>query len=71
MNLTTGVAAERFAPLWLRGPELSALSGQTLGGVAIGRDGSWAPQPQAPLVAGGGRLDVVLPPASAVLLRSL
>jgi hypothetical protein len=71
VNLTTGIAAERFDSLWLRGSELSAPSGQTLGGVAIGIDGSWAPQPQAPLIAGGGRLDVVLPPASAVLLRSL
>ncbi len=71
MNVTTGVAAERFDPLWLRGPELSALSGQTLGGVAIGSDGRWTPQPQAPLIASGGRLDVVLPPASAILLRSL
>jgi hypothetical protein len=71
VNLTTGIAAARFDPLWLRGPALSATSGQTLGGVAIGSDGSWVPQPQAPLIAGGGRLDVVLPPASAVLLRSL
>jgi hypothetical protein len=71
VNLTTGVAAERFDLLWLNGPELSASSGVTLGGVAIGNDGSWAPQPQAPLIASGGRLDVLLPPASAVLLRSL
>jgi hypothetical protein len=71
MNLTTGVAAERFDPLWLRGPELSATSGQTLGGVAIGNNGTWASQPQAPLIASGGRLDVLLPPASAILLRSL
>jgi hypothetical protein len=71
MKLTIGVDVDRFDPLWLRGPELSATSGQTLGGVAIGSDGSWAPQPQAPLIAGGGRLDVVLPPASAILLRSL
>ncbi len=70
VNLTTGVAAERFDPLWLRGPELSALSGHTLGGVAIGSDGSWAPQPQGPMIASGGRLDVLLPPASAILLRS-
>jgi hypothetical protein len=71
VNLITGIAVERFDPLWLRGPELSATSGQTLGGVAIGSDGRWAPQPQAPLIASGGRLDVVLPPASAILLRSL
>lgn len=71
MKLVTGVAAERFDPLWLRGPELSATSGLTLGGETIGSGGTWAPQAQAPLIAGNGRLDVVLPAASAVLLRSL
>ena len=71
MSVTTGIDADRFAPLWLRGRSLSASSGQTLGGVPIGKDGSWAPPAQEPLVASGGLLKVTLPPASAVLLRSL
>ena len=71
MNVATGIAAGSFDPMWLRGSALSATTGQTLGGVGIGNDGSWTPQPQAPLSASGGLLSVPLPPASAVLLRSL
>jgi hypothetical protein len=71
MNVSTGIAADRFEPLWLRGTALSASSGQTLGGIPIGNDGSWSPPPQEPLVASNGLLNVTLPPASAVLLRSL
>jgi hypothetical protein len=74
MNVSTGIAADRFEPLWLRGTSLSATSGQTLGGlggIPIGNDGSWARPPQEPLIASDGLLSVTLPPASAVLLRSL
>jgi hypothetical protein len=71
MNVTTGIAANRFEPLWLRGTSLSASSGQTLGGIPIGNDGSWAPPSQAPLTASDGVVTLTLPPASAVLLRSL
>ncbi|WP_143762894.1 glycosyl hydrolase family 79 C-terminal domain-containing protein [Ramlibacter tataouinensis] len=71
MSVVTGIAADRYEPLWLRGTALSASTGQTLGGVAIGQDGSWAPQAQPPLIASDGELNVLLPPASAVLLRSL
>jgi hypothetical protein len=71
MNVTPGIAASRFEPLWLRGSALSAISGHTLGGVPINTDGSWSPQPQEPVMASAGLLRVTLPPASAVLLRSL
>ena len=71
MGLATGTAATRFDPLWLNGTALPATTGHTLGGVTVGADGSWAPQPQEPMIASDGRLDVLLPPASAVLLRSL
>jgi hypothetical protein len=71
VNIATNNAANRFDPLWLRGTALSASTGQTLGGVAIGNDASWTPQPQEPLLASNGALKVLLPPASAVLLRSL
>lgn len=71
MDLATGTTATRFDPLWLNGTALPATTGHTLGGVTVGADGSWAPQPQEPMIASDGRLDVLLPPASAVLLRSL
>lgn len=71
MNLNTGSSAERFEPLWLKGTSLGATTGQTLGGVAIGTDGSWTPQTQSPLTASGGQFNVLMPPASAVLVRSV
>jgi hypothetical protein len=67
----TPAGAEQFDPLWLRAPSLLSTSGQTLGGVGIGQDGSWTPEPLPPLVSRDGRLEVRMPPTSAVLLRSL
>ena len=71
VNIATNIAANRFDPLWLRGTALSASTGQTLGNVAISNNGTWSPQAQAPLVATDGLLNVLLPPTTAVLLRSL
>lgn len=71
IELATGTTATRFDPLWLRGTALEATGGHTLGGVTIGSDGSWDPQPQEPMIASEGRIEVLVPPASAVLLRSL
>jgi hypothetical protein len=71
MNLNTGSNAERFESLWLRGTALTATMGQTLGEQTIGTDGSWTPQQQPQLTARGGQFNVLLPPASAVLVRSL
>ena len=71
MELEIGATATRFDPLWLRGAALAASSGHTLGGVTVGNDGSWTPHPQEPMIASNGRLTALLPPASAVLLRSL
>jgi hypothetical protein len=71
VELASDYPATRFEPLWLRGMGLSATSGHTLGGVAIDASGSWLPQAQEPMIASEGRVVVVLPPASALLLRSL
>jgi hypothetical protein len=71
VELASDYPATRFEPLWLRGMGLSATSGHTLGGVAIEAGGSWQPQAQEPIIASEGRVVVVLPPASALLLRSL
>ena len=69
-HLATGISADHFTPLWLRGEGLFTTSGFTLGDVPIGEDGSWTPQPR-PLVTGSsGLLDVLVPPSTAVLLRS-
>jgi hypothetical protein len=71
VKLNTGIAANRFQLLWLRGAGLQATSGQSLGGAIIGADGSWAPEEVPPITARGGQLDILLPPAAAVLVRSL
>jgi hypothetical protein len=71
VELATGNTAMRFDPLWLRGAGLAATSGYTLGGVAIDGTGTWLPQPQEPMIASEGRVVVLLPAASAVVLRSL
>ena len=61
----------RFEPLWLRGTSLDVPAGQTLGEVGIDREGNWSPRPQQRLTAIQGLLTVLVPPASAVLLRSV
>jgi hypothetical protein len=71
MNLSLDVAANSFAPLWLRGTSLSASAGQTLAGIKIDNQGNWVPPAEPPLAVANGQLNVVLPAASAVLLRSL
>jgi hypothetical protein len=71
INVSTGIAADRFEPLWLRGTALDATGGQTLNGIPISNDGRWSRLPQEPMIASDGVLKVTLPPASAVLLRSL
>jgi hypothetical protein len=71
LNVATGSPATGFDPLWLRGGSLAASTGQILGGAPVSSDGTWAPKPQGSLSAGGALLNALLPPASAVLLRSL
>lgn len=71
MRLEIDTVATHFESLWLRGTELSASSGHTLGGVAIDSNGGWAPQVQEQIAVTDGGLTVLLPPASAVRLRSL
>lgn len=71
LSIAPVAATTRFEPLWLRGTSLDDPAGQTLGEVGIGSDGSWSPRPQQPLTAIEGVLTVLVPPASAVLLRSV
>jgi hypothetical protein len=71
MNLAVDPSRTNFDTLWLRGPSLPASSGQTLDGIVIDKEGNWIPPADPPLTAANGQLNVVLPPASAVLLRSV
>jgi hypothetical protein len=53
---------------WLAGPSLDATTGVTLGGAAIGNDGSFVPQAPEVLPTSGTTFTVDVPPASAVLV---
>jgi hypothetical protein len=58
------------AVLWLSGPTLGATSGVTLGGAAVGPDGSWHPtRPLPPGALVGREFRLTVPPASAALVR--
>ena len=70
VRLASGISADRFEPLWLEGEGLSTISGFTLGDVPIGDDGTWMPQPRPLVPNSSGLLDVLLPPSTAVLVRS-
>jgi Glycosyl hydrolase family 79 C-terminal beta domain len=52
----------------LTGPALDATTGVTLGGVAIGADGSFTPNAPEALPTAGSTFTVDVPPASAVLV---
>jgi hypothetical protein len=61
--------ATRATVTELRGPSLNATDGVTLAGVAIAKDGSWAP-PLPTVEVSGGKATVGVPPGSAVLVRT-
>lgn len=52
----------------LQGPSLDSNTGVTVGGVAIGADGSFAPNAPESLATSGSTFTVDVPPASAVLV---
>jgi hypothetical protein len=67
-TVDVGAAIASAQATWLAGPSLDATTGVTLGGVAIGNDGSFAPQPPVVLPTSGTTFTVDVPPASAVLV---
>ncbi len=69
-SVQTGSAASDWKGLLLTGPALDSATGTTLGGAPVLPDGSWTPS-WSSLSARAGSLDVHVPAASAVLLRSL
>ena len=67
VNLGPGVTGAQL--IELTGPSLYVTNGFTLGGSAINRDGSWNGGVQQVIPATNGRLKVLVPPISAILLR--
>lgn len=73
-TVSTGLGASApasFDPLWLTGTSMDAPTGQMLGGSTVAPDGSWQAQAMAAVPTRDGSVSVLLPPATAVLLRSL
>jgi hypothetical protein len=68
VKLHVGRHFGRAALEWLRAGSLSALTGVTLGGRAVGPGGEWRPSPRLPHVRSrDGVIAVTVPPASACL----
>jgi hypothetical protein len=67
-TVNVGAAIASAQATWLAGPSLDATTGVTLGGVAIGNDGSFAPGAPDALPTSGATFTVDVPPASAVLV---
>ena len=59
---------DRAGVQWLTGPSLTATSGVTLGGAAVGADGGWQPHPDTALSIDANSVAVQIPAASAALV---
>jgi len=69
-TVDVGSAVASAGAIRLEGPALEATTGVTLGGVAIGADGGFAPGPPESLPTSGTTFIVDVPPASAVLVTA-
>jgi len=65
-----GVAATAATAVFLRAASVNASSGVTLGEAGITAAGGWTPRAPYSLPIHGTVIDVVVPPASAVLIRA-
>jgi hypothetical protein len=69
-TVDVGAAVTSASAIRLQGPALEATTGVTLGGVAIGADGGFAPNAPEALTTSGTTFTVDVPPASAVLVTA-
>ena len=67
-SIATGAAHAKAEVIRLSAPSATATEGVTLAGSAVAKDGTWTPQPGAPVPCVNGKYEVTLPAASAVLL---
>ena len=65
-----GAASSSATAVFLRAPSLDATSGVTLGEAGITPGGAWSPRAPYSLPIAGNVVSVVVPPASAVLVRA-
>ena len=70
-TVDAGAALTSATALRLEGPSLAATTGVTLGGVAIGADGTFTPNAPEVLATSGTTFTIDVPPASAALVTAL
>ncbi len=67
-SVVTGVPHTKATVMRLSAPSATATEGVTLAGSAVAKDGTWSPQPGAPVPCVNGKCEVTMPAASAALL---
>jgi hypothetical protein len=70
LTVDLGGPAGAATAIYLLGPKIDATTGLTLAGAAVSPAGEWSPQPPYAVHAAGGKLTLVVPAASAVLVRA-
>jgi hypothetical protein len=67
-SIAAGAPISKAEVIRLSAPSVTSTEGVTLAGSAINEDGTWTPQPGAPVPRVNGNFEVSLPAASAALL---
>ena len=70
VTLNLGASFTSFTVTALTGPSLDSATGELLEGAPIAVDGSFSPPAPAEVAMSGSTLEVLVAPASAVLLRA-
>jgi hypothetical protein len=70
MSLNLGVSVKSALAVYLSGTSLSATAGETFAGAPVSPVGAWNPAPPFALPTQGTSLEVLVPPASAVLVQA-
>jgi len=68
VSVAPGSPCAKAAVLRLTAPAVVSKDGVTLAGNAVRADGTWSPQPGAPVACVNGKIELSLPPASAAWL---
>jgi hypothetical protein len=69
-SVHVGTAVTAADATYLQAPSLTATTGVTLAGAGVTAAGVWSPQPAYALPTSGDVVQVLVPPASAVLVRA-
>jgi hypothetical protein len=68
-SVDAGASVGSASVMYLQASSLTATTGETLGGVEVGADGTWTPNPPYALSPAGHQVSVLVPPASAAVVR--